>query len=70
MAWWFGLACATGTLYWLEHSGLIPYLNVEVNLPVFVYGLIITLVFGLLSGVIPAWKMSRLHPVQALKGAA
>jgi putative ABC transport system permease protein len=26
-------------------------------------------VFGLLSGVIPAWKMSRLHPVQALKGA-
>mgnify|MGYP006179409227 CR=1 FL=1 len=24
-------------------------------------------VFGLLSGVIPAWKMSRLNPVQALK---
>jgi putative ABC transport system permease protein len=27
-------------------------------------------VFGLLSGVIPAWKMSRLDPVHALKGAA
>jgi len=27
-------------------------------------------VFGLLSGVIPAWKMSRLDPVLALKGAA
>jgi putative ABC transport system permease protein len=27
-------------------------------------------VFGLLSGVIPAWKMSRVHPVLALKGAA
>jgi putative ABC transport system permease protein len=27
-------------------------------------------VFGLLSGLIPAWKMSRLDPVHALKGAA
>jgi putative ABC transport system permease protein len=65
-----GLLCATATLYWLEHSGLIPYLKVDINIPVFFYGLIITLVFGLLSGVIPAWKMSRLHPVQALKGVA
>ena len=28
------------------------------------------LVFGLLSGVIPAWKMSRLDPAHALKGNA
>ena len=27
-------------------------------------------VFGLLSGVWPAWKMSRQHPVNALKGGA
>ena len=26
--------------------------------------------FGLLSGVYPAWRMSRLHPVAALKGAS
>ena len=25
-------------------------------------------VFGLLSGVYPAWRMSRVHPVVALKG--
>jgi putative ABC transport system permease protein len=25
-------------------------------------------VFGLISGVYPAWRMSRLNPVQALKG--
>jgi putative ABC transport system permease protein len=37
---------------------------------VFGCGLLITLVFGLLSGVIPAWKMSRLAPVHALKGNA
>lgn len=65
-----GLLGATATLYWLEHSGLIPYLKVDINFPVFFYGLIISVVFGLLSGVIPAWKMSRLHPVQALKGVA
>jgi len=65
-----GLVFAKGTLLWLERSGLIPYLKVDLNLAVFVTGLVITVVFGLLSGVIPAWKMSRLHPVQALKGAA
>ncbi len=65
-----GLACAAGVLSWLEGSGLIPYLKVHFNLAVFGYGLLITLVFGVLSGVIPAWKMSRLDPVHALKGNA
>lgn len=65
-----GLVFAKGALMWLESSGLIPYLKVELNLAVFFYGLLITLVFGLMSGVIPAWKMSRVHPVLALKGAA
>ena len=63
-----GLVCAAGALWWLEGSGLIPYLKVELNLAVFGYGLLLTLVFGVLSGVIPAWKMSRLDPVRALKG--
>ena len=65
-----GLASAAGVLWWLEGSGLIPYLKVELNLAVFGYGLLLTLVFGVLSGAIPAWKMSRLDPVRALKGNA
>jgi putative ABC transport system permease protein len=65
-----GLAGAAAVLWWLEGSGLIPYLKVSLNLAVFGYGLLITLVFGILSGVIPAWKMSRLAPVHALKGNA
>ena len=64
-----GLLFAQGALAWLEGSGLIPYLNVDLNLAVFGWGLLLAVVFGLLSGVLPAWKMSRLHPVQALKGA-
>jgi len=65
-----GLLFAKLALAWLESSALIPYLKVDVNLAVFGWGLLLAIVFGLLSGVIPAWKMSRLHPVQALKGAA
>ncbi len=65
-----GLLGAAGALRWLEGSGLIPYLKVELNLAVFGYGVLLTLVFGVLSGVIPAWKMSRLDPVHALKGNA
>jgi putative ABC transport system permease protein len=65
-----GLACARLVLWWLEASQLIPYLEVDINLPVFGYGMLLALVFGLLSGALPAWKMSRLDPVHALKGAA
>lgn len=65
-----GLAATAGVLRWLESSRLIPYLKVEMNLAVFGYGMLIATVFGLMSGVIPAWKMSRLDPVHALKGAA
>ena len=34
----------------------------------FLYGLLLALVFGVLSGAYPAWRMARLHPVQALTG--
>jgi putative ABC transport system permease protein len=65
-----GLAAARVVLWWLESSQLIPYLKVDLNLAVFGYGLLLSLLFGLMSGVIPAWKMSRLDPVHALKGNA
>lgn len=64
-----GLLCTEVALMWLESLELIPYLDVSVNYAVMAWGLLITLVFGLLSGVLPAWKMSRLDPVHALKGA-
>ena len=64
-----GLVCAAAVLAWIEASGLVPYLKVTMNFAVLAYGLLITIIFGLLSGVVPAWKMSRLDPVHALKGA-
>ncbi|OBP13866.1 ABC transporter permease [Rheinheimera sp. SA_1] len=64
-----GLAMAAGTLELIEQSGVIPYLQVEINLTVFALGMVISMVFGLLSGIIPAWRIAKLDPVHALKGA-
>lgn len=65
-----GLALTSLVLWWLESTQLIPYLKVGLNPAVFACGMLLAFVFGLLSGLIPAWKMSRLDPVHALKGAA
>ncbi len=52
----------------LNGSGLIPYAQLTLNLRVFFWGVVFSAAFGLLSGVYPAWRMSRLHPVEALRG--
>ena len=62
------LGLTHGLLIWLSQSGIIPYLQLGVNWKVFMYGMLATIVFGLVSGVLPAWRMARLDPVLALKG--
>lgn len=52
----------------VNNSEALPNLDLSVNIPVFVSGVIVCLVFGVLSGVYPAYKMSRTHPVEALRG--
>jgi putative ABC transport system permease protein len=54
----------------LTASGWIQYAQFHINFRVFLYGLAMAGLFGLLSGVYPAWRMSRMNPVQALKGAS
>jgi putative ABC transport system permease protein len=63
------LICTAGVLAWMESSGFIPYLKVSLDWSVFAIGFVITVIFGVMSGVIPALKMARLDPVVALKGA-
>ena len=51
----------------INNSELISNIHLTINLTVLFYSLIACLVFGLLSGVYPAWRMSRLQVVTALK---
>jgi putative ABC transport system permease protein len=65
-----GLLLSAAVLRAINRSGFFPYSQLAVNLRVFVYGLLIAAAFGLISGVYPAWRMARLHPVNALKGGS
>jgi putative ABC transport system permease protein len=65
-----GFVLAGWLLGLLNGSGLIEYADLQLNYRIFFWGALLAVAFGLLSGVYPAWRMSRLHPVQALKGTA
>jgi putative ABC transport system permease protein len=56
-------------LHAINSSGVIPYAELSLNARIFAWALVLAVAFGLLSGVYPAWRMSRLHPVNALRGA-
>jgi putative ABC transport system permease protein len=63
-----GVVLAVATLSVLSDSAWLPQVQLQLNGRVFLLGVALALVFGVLSGVYPAWRMSRLHPVVALKG--
>ena len=65
-----GLLLSIVVLRGIAQSGLFAYAHFAVNPRVFAYGVALAVVFGLISGVYPAWRMSRLNPVQALKGGS
>ena len=65
-----GFVLSEAVLRAVTASGLIPYAQLRLNLRVFLYGVAIAVFFGVFSGVYPAWRMSRMNPVQALKGAS
>jgi len=65
-----GFAVSVLVLRAITASGMVPYANLTVNVRIFLYGLALAVFFGVFSGVYPAWRMSRLNPVAALKGAS
>jgi putative ABC transport system permease protein len=63
-----GLVLAAATLAAINRSGVVPYSDFALNFRVFAWGFGLALAFAVLSGVLPAWRMSRLDPVGALSG--
>ena len=64
-----GLALAAGALALVNEAHPVAYAHFALSWSVFGWGMLLTLIFGLMSGVYPAWKMSRLNPVAALRGS-
>jgi putative ABC transport system permease protein len=52
----------------LNQSDLIPYATFALNWRIASWGFLFALLFGVISGVWPAWRLSRLTPIQALAG--
>lgn len=62
-----GVVLSVLAIYMINATDLISNLHLTLNLRVLFYSLIACLFFGLLSGVYPAWRMSKLNVVTALK---
>ena len=62
-----GLLLSWGIIQYINNSNLIPNMQLTIDFQVLFLGVAACFVFGFLSGVYPAWRMSRLHVVTALK---
>ncbi len=63
----FALVLSFLVITMINSSGWIAYADLTINFPVFLTSIFICLIFGLLSGVLPAFRMSKLKIVDALK---
>jgi putative ABC transport system permease protein len=70
MAGFLGLLLSYGALYMLNNSGVFANANFSINYRVLGVAVLLSVVFGVVSGVYPAWRMARIHPIYALKGGA
>ena len=62
-----GLVFSLIVIYFLNSSQLAPHMNLHINFTVLFYSICACLFFGLFSGVYPAWRMSKMDVVKALK---
>lgn len=62
-----GLVLSVFVIYFINDLQLIENVYLKINFSVLLYSFIACLFFGLLSGVYPAWRMSKLNVVKALK---
>lgn len=65
-----GFALSLIALEALSRAEFLPHARFDVNFRIFSYGMLLAIAFGVISGVYPAWRMSRMQAVQALRGGA
>lgn len=63
----FALIISALVIRMINNSGWIAYADLTINFTVFAVSILVCLIFGLLSGVLPAFRMSKLKIVDALK---
>ena len=64
-----GLLGSVLALRALNASDLLAHAALGINWRIFLWACLLAGFFGVFSGVWPAWRMSRLNPVDALRGA-
>jgi len=62
-----GFCLALLAVHLINRSAIFPYYILEVNVMVVLYALALSILFGVLSGIIPAYRMARMNIVNALK---
>mgnify|MGYP001112544578 CR=1 FL=1 len=62
-----GLLLSMLAIYFINEAELVSNMQLSLSPRVLGYSLLACILFGLLSGVYPAWRMSRLNVVHALK---
>lgn len=56
------------TLALFNRSGIVEYADFGINARVLLWGFLSAVAFSLLSGIYPAWRLSRLTPAEAMRG--
>jgi len=62
-----GIALSLLVIFLINETNIVSNMRLSINLTVLCYSLLACIFFGLLSGVYPAWRMSKLNVVKALK---
>jgi putative ABC transport system permease protein len=62
-----GIILSVIVIYLINGANFVSNMSLSINLTVLFYSLIACIFFGLISGVYPAWRMSKLNVVRALK---